>query len=73
MQKEWDRLRSVTRPDGTKGVWDEDKVMEWSKVRSLARKQNRVVHVGLVFGIVVEKNYELSIGDERRKYKGRAV
>ena len=26
MQKEWDRLRSVTRPDGTKGVWDEDKV-----------------------------------------------
>ena len=38
-----------------------------------ARRQNRSVNVGLVFGIVVEKNYELPETDHRRKFKGRAV
>ena len=59
MQEEWDRLRRVKRPDGTHGVWDEDAVEEWSKVRKRARRTGATVNVGLVFGIVVEKNHEL--------------
>ena len=73
MQDEWDRLRKVRRPDGKLGVWDESSVMEWSAVRRKAKREGRKVNVGLVFGIVVEKNHELSESDPRRKYKGRAV
>ena len=73
MQLEWDRLRAVERPDGNRGCWDEGRVMEWRDVRRNARKQGKTVNVGLVFGIVVEKNFELDAGDPRRKYKGRAV
>ena len=73
MQTEWDRLRSVERPDGNKGVWDEEAVRPWAEVRKEARKAGRKVNVGLVFGIVVEKNHELKPDDKRRKYKGRAV
>ena len=57
MKAEWDRLRNVERPDGTRGVWDESRVEEWSDVRKRARKDNRLVHVGLVLGIVVEKEF----------------
>ena len=70
MQKEWDRLRAVKRPDGTFGVWDESKVEEWSLVRKRARASGEKAHVGLVFGIVVEKNHELDPKDPLRKYKG---
>ena len=73
MQDEWDRLRSVQRPDGNHGVWDESLVEEWGKVRARARRNGEKVNVGLVFGIVVEKNFELDVNDKRRKYKGRAV
>ena len=73
MQDEWDRLRAVVRPDGTTGVWDEHLVREWKDVRKDARRANRTVHVGRVFGIIVEKNHELDAKDLRRKYKGRAV
>ena len=47
--------------------------MEWRDVRRLARRRGITAHVGLVFGIVVEKNHELDPSDPRRKYKGRAV
>ena len=47
--------------------------MEWRKVQKLARKRGITANVGLVFGIVVEKNHELDPKDPRRKYKGRAV
>ena len=47
--------------------------MEWSKVRARARRAGKKANVGLVFGIVVEKNAELSSNDPRRKYKGGAV
>ena len=73
MQEEWDRLRAVVRPDGTKGVWDEHLVANWRDVRRNARRKGRTVHVGRVFGIIVEKNHELDPRDPRRKYKGRAV
>ena len=73
MQTEWERLRKVKRPDGTHGVWDEAAVQEWSAVRASARRIGKKINVGLVFGIVVEKNVELDPTDKRRKYKGRAV
>ena len=73
MQTEWTRLRQVKRPDGSHGVWDESGVREWSAVRSEAKRIGKQVYVGLVFGIVVEKNHELDPSDKRRKYKGRAV
>ena len=73
MQKEWDRLRAVVRPDGTKGCWDEHLVQEWSCVRKDAKRRGTKANVGLVFGIVVEKNHELPEGHASRKYKGRAV
>ena len=73
MQDEWDRLRAVERPDGTHGVWDEDKVEGWDVVRRHFQRLDQKVYVGLVFGIVVEKNHELDVNDKRRKYKGRAV
>ena len=38
-----------------------------------ARARNVKANVGLVFGIVVEKNHELPEHDPKRKYKGRAV
>ena len=73
MQDEWDRLRRVPRPDGKLGVWDESGVMEWRDVQRAARRAGTTATVGLVFGIVVEKNHELDPSDKRRKYKGRAV
>jgi hypothetical protein len=73
MQAEWDRLRSVVRPDGTFGCWDEHYVREWRDVRAEARRKGEKANVGLVYGIVVEKNAELDESDPRRKMKGRAV
>ena len=63
LQVEWDRLRAVERPDGTYGVWDEGAVEEWSPARRRARLHGKKANVGLAFGIVVEKNHELSPDD----------
>ena len=38
-----------------------------------ARRANEEVHMGMLFGLVVEKNPDLPVGDPRRKLKGRAV
>ena len=73
MDVEWQRLRRVPRKDGKFGVWDEDDVREWASVRRDAKARNEKANVGLVFGIVVEKNQELPEHDPKRKYKGRAV
>ena len=40
---------------------------EWSSVRRDAQKQNNKANVGLIFGIVVEKNQELPEHDPNRK------
>ena len=71
MQAEWDCLRSVVRPDGSVGCWDEHLVKEWRHVKCEAQASGEQAHVGLVFGIVVEKNAELC--SENPVYKGRAV
>ena len=70
---EWTRLRSVERPDGTIGAWDESRVAEWRDVRRQAARDNIKVHVGRIFDFVVEKNSELSDSDPKKKFKGRAV
>ena len=71
MQREWDRLRAVQRPDGKFGCWDEAGVREWRDVRREARETGQQTHVGRVFGIVVEKNSELCLDEPL--FKGRAV
>ena len=42
-------------------------------MKEKASAENRRVHVGRVFGILVEKGSELKEDDPRRKYKARGV
>ncbi len=66
MDKEWKALRDL-------GTWNESKVCEWSDVKASAKVKNVRVHIGMVFGICVEKGSELPEGNPGRKYKGRVV
>ena len=54
-------------------AWDESNPREWSDVAREARQGGNEVHVGMIFGFVVEKNSDLPVGDARRKFKGRVV
>ena len=64
--KEWKRLWE-------KDVWDAT-VVEWYDVAAEARKSNVNVHMGRLFGIMVEKAAELPEGGgSRRKHKYRVV
>ena len=56
-----------------RSFWDEDAVQTWSSVRRDAQNRNTKANVGLIFGIVVEKNQELPERDPNQKYNGRAV
>ena len=66
MQQEWDRLRS-------RNAWDETNPREWSDVAREARQSGTEVRVGMIFGLVVEKNSDLPAGDARRKFKDKVV
>ena len=66
MQQEWGRQRS-------RKAWGESNPREWEDVAKEARATKEEVHVGVVFGFVVEKNTDLPAGDPRRKFKGRVV
>jgi hypothetical protein len=66
MKIDWDKLKAL-------GTWDESRVAEWSTVAIQARKSGQKAHVGLVFGICVEKGSELPEGSPGRKFKGRYV
>ena len=66
MQVEWDRLRKISS-------WDESLPREWDVVAREARLSGKEVHMGMIFGFVVEENSDLPPGDPRRKYKGRVV
>ena len=66
MDAEWASLRAMK-------TWEEDKVREWSDVREEARRTGTRKHVGMVFGICVEKSSELPRGDPSRKFKRRCV
>ena len=46
---------------------------EWADVAGDARRATEEVHMGMLFGFVVEKNPDLPAGDSRRKFKGRVV
>ena len=63
MQREWGRLRAAVRLDGSLGCWDEHLVREWKDVCRDARIAGKQAHMGLVFGIVVEKNAELCLAE----------
>jgi hypothetical protein len=66
MDKEWASLREI-------GAWNEKGVREWTDVKKEAKRHETRVHVGMVFGICVEKGSELAPDDPKRKYKGRVV
>ena len=66
LDKEWNRLRN-------KKVWDEGSVRTWKDVIHSARRDKRTIHLGRMFGIMVEKNHELPKDDPNRKYKYRVV
>ena len=63
---EWKRLWD-------KHVWDHNVVREWSHASAEARRLNKTIHIGRIFGICVEKSSELPKGDPRRKFKYRVV
>ena len=63
MHVEWDKLNN-------KGVWDLKSVSEWKDVARKANAAGETIHMGRVFGIMVEKNYETP---EYSKYKYRVV
>ena len=65
-RKEWGNLRA-------KYVWAPDVVREFNEVAATARRNNAKVHLGSIFGLMVEKGSELPKGDPRRKYKYRVV
>jgi len=66
MNKEWDKLSQQS-------AWLIDQVQEWKDVSRMARANNETIHIGRVFGILVEKGSELPTGHPERKYKGRVV
>ena len=66
IEKEWRRLRD-------RKAWDQGTVREWADVAGDARRASQEVHMGMLFGFVVEKNPDLPKGDPRRKFRGRAV
>ena len=65
-KKEWSRLIETQ-------VWSYDKIREWNEVASTARRTKQDVHLGRLFGIMVEKGSELLENDPLRKYKYRVV
>ena len=66
MAKEWKRLIE-------KGVWCYNTMREWDEVARTARSKGATVHLGRIFGIMVEKGSELAVGDPNRKFKYRVV
>ena len=63
-KKEWKNLRD-------KDVWDESTVREWSQVAAAARAGKFTVHMGMLFGLMVEKGSELPEGSDRSDYLSR--
>ena len=66
MRKEWLGLHE-------QGVFDFSVIREYHDVKQEALTLKQVVHFARVHGIIVEKNYQLPMSDERRKFKGRGV
>ena len=59
IDKGWRRLRDHK-------AWDQGTVREWADVAGEARRATQEVHMGMLFGFVVEKNPDLPVGDPPR-------
>ena len=66
MKKEWKGLID-------QGVFELSVIREYYDVAREAKQKNEEVHMARAHGIVVEKHFQLSEEDPRRKYKGRGV
>ena len=66
MDKEWKNLEDNK-------VWRYCTVREWKEVAAEYRKRGEAVHMGRLFGIMVEKGSELPKGHVGRKFKYRVV
>ena len=64
-----DEFNKLARKD----TFDFESVQPWKSVRNRARATGKTVHIGLVFGLCVEKGSELPKGAKQRKYKGRLM
>ena len=76
MDKEWNRLRFMKRPDPADagiGVWDEKGVKEYSDVVKHCRLKGIEATFARIAELCTEKNSELPKGHKSRKFKGRAV
>ena len=60
--KEWTNLEA-------KGVYSYETLCEWSRVSREARDQGKEIHLGFLFGFMVQKGAEFEPGDPRQKYK----
>ena len=43
--------------------------MEWTDIARIARQSGRVIHLGRLFGLCVEKNFELPDSERKMKYR----
>ena len=72
MKKEWSRLMS-------KGTWTFKEIIPWHVLAANARRNNKTIHLGRIFGLMVEKGSELErmlpdgTKNPARKYKYRVV
>ena len=66
LDKEWKKLMDQV-------VWIMEEVRSWKDVQREAMDRGEIAHVGRIFDICVEKNWELAEDDPLRKYKGRVV
>ena len=76
MDKEWNGLRFMKRPDPNDkgiGVWDETRVVEYDDVIKRCRQQRVEATFARIAELRTEKNSELPKGHKARKFKGRAV
>ena len=73
VEDEWTRLRNAS-PRG-KGVWREDLVESWTKVKETYKGKRQAIHVGELLEVCVRKRDQLRGIPEnydKREYKGRA-
>ena len=54
-------------------VWRWETLSEWDVVAEEARRNGEGIHVGFLFGLMVEKVSEFPEGDVRRYFKYRIV
>ena len=64
--KEWMNLEK-------RKVWRWETLTEWDVVSAEARRNGEEIHLGFLFGLMVEKGSEFPEGDVRRYYKYRIV